>query len=147
MRLARADARAHALIMTKSLTRIVLSALALCAVLTACSTAPLPATEADDIALVDVEPADGIGTSPSDPFEVVTCPAPVYPCGVWVDSSADAADARSLACSPADVIVYSGEHVTCVDALTMTTGLPRFVGTSFVRRVDARGRALEARCP
>lgn len=130
--------------MNKTLTRIVLSALALCAVLTAC-TSP-SSVVADDVALVKT--ADGVGTSPSGPFdELATCPAPVYPCGVWVDSSADAADARSLACSPADVVVYSGDHVTCVDALTMMTQIPRFVGRSFVRRVDARGRALEARCP
>lgn len=136
MRLARAVVRTHALAMTN---RIVLSCLLALFVLVACSSKDAPLDDQPD-------PSDGIGTSPSEPT-LVECTPPVYDCGIWVASSEAEADALSQSCAPANVVVYTGGPVTCVDAVTIITEHPGWQGRAFVRRVDARGRALEATCP
>jgi hypothetical protein len=41
------------------------------------------------------------------------------PYGIWVDATSAAADARSLAGDPPDVVVHRGSHVTGSDALQL----------------------------
>jgi hypothetical protein len=144
----RAPERDHNLMLMTN--RIALSALLLLSLLfTGCASRDVPLDDEPEL-------ADGIGTSPSaddDQGEggVIImkhdeCVIPVYPCGVWVDVNASAADIRALACEPADVVVYSGSRVQCSDAATIATEHPAWRDRSFVRRLDARGRALEGHC-
>lgn len=89
----------------------------------------------------------GIGTSPSEP----QAPVPVEPtapailaagtedvpsmCGVWVRATSQLADDAALAGEPPDVVTFTGEHVSCVDAVTIA--VVRYPDRSFVRRVHA----------
>lgn len=139
--------------MTKTLHRIVLSALLLCA-FAACRTENGLSDDFDD----DPVTADGIGTSPSacvgacDPegiaAEARRAPEPgVAPpnCGVWFDASSELADLRALACHPPEVVVHVGPHATCVDALASASTHGGML--SVVRRLAGNGAAIEADCP
>lgn len=113
--------------------RIVLSALCLLALLAACQ--------------VDTTNG-GIGTSPSyddvqAPVASTTLPVEAPPaCGVWIDVTAEAADARALAGEPPDVVAFATAHATCSDAVTIAA--ERYPGRAFVRRTRQAFRAYEA---
>jgi hypothetical protein len=93
---------------------------------------------------------DGIGTSPSaDDEPAAAAPsttAELLVCGVWLDTSLAAADARSLAGEPPDILVFPSEHTTCSDAVSIAWNL--YPGRAFVRAVVWQGwRAREASTP
>lgn len=87
----------------------------------------------------------GVGTSPSyddDPIAVTTSVEAPQACGIWIDATPEAADARSLAGEPPDLVAFATEHSTCIDAVTVAQ--ERYPGRSFVRRVRLAFRAYEA---
>lgn len=99
----------------------------------------------------------GIGTSPSEPQAPTQTVEPTAPavlavgtedvpslCGVWVRATSQLADDASLVGEPPDVVTFTGEHVSCVDAVTIAA--VRYPDRSFVRRVHAvvAYRAYEA---
>ena len=87
----------------------------------------------------DGEVANGIGTSPS--ADAVQLEAPPV-CGIWLDVDGDAADQRSLAGEPPDILVFTTQHTSCSDAVTI--GNERYPGRFFVRRARQAWRAYEA---
>lgn len=96
--------------------------------------------------------ADGIGTSPSfddDPLAAAAAPTTDEQhlmCGVWLDTSLAAADARSLAGEPPDILVFTTARTGCSDAVSIAWNL--YPGRAFVRAVVWQGwRAREAPPP
>lgn len=95
----------------------------------------------------DVEPANGIGTSPSaddDPLDVRELASTLNPdaCGIWVRDSRDAADAHALAGEPPNVLVFTSGNTTCSDAVAIAAA--RWPSTSTVRYAVHAWRALGA---
>lgn len=95
---------------------------------------------------------NGIGTSPSHGADDVQdnaqpyTPEPMLVCGIWVDDTPAAADARSLAGEPPDVVVFPSARTGCYDAVGIAS--VRWPEHSFVRAVVFAGwRAREAPTP
>jgi len=62
---------------------------------------------------------------------------PIY--GIWIDSTSEAADARSQRGDEPDIIVRTTEHTTGSTALELSHSY--FAGKSFVREVEQHFRA------
>lgn len=96
----------------------------------------------------DVEPANGIGTSPSgpgaddEPFSVASTLNPEA-CGIWVGASSEAADAHALAGEAPNALVFTRGETTCIDAVVIAAS--RWPSTSTVRYAVHAWRALGAK--